>query len=428
MIGAQQKKYDDCYGVRTEEPRRLLLVCTRNMSPGGGEQRLNDRTARAIWLATGILTDLVNLTRSSRVDQAASYVRQCPWYGDSVFLGWWPATLASSLLRFEWTVQAMLDRHPSTQVMILSGGMPPWAARQLIRLARTRRVRLIYNSHGTLSELTEYPHGRNPVVRCLFAVIAWLLRKGEAKAYVESDAITVVSAELADSLRADYGVPKGRPEFVIPCGTEAMAASDDPTWRLQTREEWRSRLGFDAAETVFVYSGGGSAWQCVPETITLFEALVGQVEGKSRLCIFSQDPSITRLVADRAMRTSSSITIKALDASDVLGALTACDVGMMLRKRDRTNRVAFPNKFSEYVQAGCYVLLSDATPAPARVARRYSVGSVVEDSDPSEYLHVIDERRRNLGAFYVKCDTAVAEALDYGRNVKPLIEWVEHGS
>lgn len=51
---------------------------------------------------------------------------------------------------------------------------------------------------------------------------------------------------------------------------------------------------------------------------------------------------------------------------------------------------------------------------------RVAVIEMVENNEPSEHLHAIDERRRNLGAFYVQCDMAVAEALGYGRNVLPL--------
>jgi hypothetical protein len=45
----------------------LLLARTRDMSPGTGEEKLNGQTARAIWPASGMKTDLVNLTWSSCV-------------------------------------------------------------------------------------------------------------------------------------------------------------------------------------------------------------------------------------------------------------------------------------------------------------------------------------------------------------------------
>ena len=47
--------------------------------------------------------------------------------------------------------------------------------------------------------------------------------------------------------------------------------------------------------------------------------------------------------------------------------LSACDVGMLIRDDNFTNRVAFPNKFSDYINAGLSIVISPSLREPTRL-------------------------------------------------------------
>ncbi|MCH8131002.1 MAG: hypothetical protein IIA30_00480 [Myxococcales bacterium] len=51
--------------------------------------------------------------------------------------------------------------------------------------------------------------------------------------------------------------------------------------------------------------------------------------------------------------------------------LNATDAAIMLRRPDPLNAVAFPTKFAEYGMVGLPVLMSDAVPEAAAVAREW---------------------------------------------------------
>ena len=62
----------------------------------------------------------------------------------------------------------------------------------------------------------------------------------------------------------------------------------------------------------------------------------------------------------------------------------------MLRGTSATNAAAFPNKFSEYLAAGLYVVIGKGTIDPARVVSEYGLGAIVDAdqilSQPDEHI------------------------------------------
>jgi hypothetical protein len=171
----------------------------------------------------------------------------------------------------------------------------------------------------------------------------------------------------------EHALSKGaQAAWVIPCvlsSTTRLARCDSG------RQEWRRRLRIDDATTALVYCGGFSEWQCVSDAISLFRQTLPYFANGAKLVLITPSP---HKAADMAQGGGVPDPIAlTLPPGEVQSALSACDIGIMLREATRTNQCAFPNKFAEYVAAGLYVLSSGGVTDPAALIRDHRLGDLV---------------------------------------------------
>jgi hypothetical protein len=80
------------------------------------------------------------------------------------------------------------------------------------------------------------------------------------------------------------------------------------------------------------------------------------------------------------------ISVHSLPAAEVTAALSACDIGLLLREDISTNHNAFPNKFAEYVAAGLFLVTSPGLRDPAEFVVRHRLGVLLDPSEVQQGL------------------------------------------
>lgn len=240
-------------------------------------------------------------------------------------------------------------------------------------LAKLFGLKLVWDCRGdSAAEVEE----RFQECKGLMRALVWL-RVRELEFYSRmagwfASSALFVTRELLSLHRPLIG---NKPAEVIPCAAHEDMFFYDP----ELREAMRKRLGYGDQDTVYVYSGSLTAYQCFGETVALFESAHSRAAG-SRLLVLT--PAVEE--AKRALAHLPELAWQAhsCSLSEVNAYLNAADVGFLMRQHSRTNRVAFPTKFAEYGLTGLGVITTDALPAVHRIAASIGNLASVVDGKP----------------------------------------------
>ena len=76
-----------------------------------------------------------------------------------------------------------------------------------------------------------------------------------------------------------------------------------------------------------------------------------------------------------------SVIIDSYSPNELVHALRAGDFAFLLRKNSKTNNVAFPNKFLEYVQSGMRIITTPYVYEIARQVKKFDIGYIWNFND-----------------------------------------------
>jgi hypothetical protein len=285
-------------------------------------------------------------------------------------------------------------------------------------------TRLVYDMHASLDESWEYGlsmQGRDG--RAFFQAML----EAEQDLLNAMDGVWIVSHAMMDYVNLRHRVDGPLRFFRIPCGVHSPFAT--PAAMHGARAEWRRRLGLADDEVVFVYSGGFGPWQMLEETFALFFGTWSR-ELNARLCVFSGELKAIAAHVRQQGYDPSRLVLRSLRPAEVVPALTAADVGVLLRRDNWTNRVAFPNKFSEYLAGGLLVVTTASLQDPAQILKEGSFGLAperIDDVKVEDLRDAMARRRADLGHYYGRCLDACCHTLSYEENCRPFVEWYQGG-
>ena len=167
---------------------------------------------------------------------------------------------------------------------------------------------------------------------------------------------------------------------------------------------------------VFVYSGYRYLWQNVDKIVEKFKYIDSLLEEAHFMFLCDSD-----LDFEKKIRTSfpkGNYTIKLLPKKLYFDYLCACDVGFLIRDYNETNRVAFPNKFSDYLCSGLLVAINNALPEPVRLLKKYDIPFIDVDSfNEDAIINVIELRKSNYDDFIEKCIFVCENELKYDSQI-----------
>jgi hypothetical protein len=245
--------------------------------------------------------------------------------------------------------------HSNYKAILTSGtGFTLFATKNLAKF----QGKLIVDMHGDPAELYEY----SPLNRYLWDYMRYFLFASKLRSLLRrSDGVLVVSDSLAENVRK---VNPGARIFQVPCACRQILTYDE--YRT-SRAVWRGTLHIGDDDIVFVYSGALNEWQCIHEHLDIVAECCKRDERIRALFFTNEIVALNNLIDSRYGRYKERISILSVKSGDIVKALCAADMGLLVRKDGRTNHVAFPNKFDEYLAAGLKVVTTTALRDIARI-------------------------------------------------------------
>lgn len=210
-----------------------------------------------------------------------------------------------------------------------------------------RNVRVVYDGRGAhKAEVQEYFSEK----------YGWSSRKikkeisYERESVLNTDYRISVSFNLIKYWQDEYHYD-GTNHVVVPC-----TLSEDFLNVLSEAEieKVRTLLGYNNEDIVFVYSGSVAGWQ----SFSVLEDYIKNIleNNKSAKVLFLSKIDLKTLSTYYTYK--DRLAQKWLAPDQVFSILSACDYGLLLREESKTNEVAAPVKFAEYLSAGLPVLIS----------------------------------------------------------------------
>lgn len=199
---------------------------------------------------------------------------------------------------------------------------------------------VIVDMHGAVVE--EIIFSRKASGREYKKIVSWF-NKIEKKIVEKSDLIVVVSENMVNYMTSKWqGLDKSKITIlpVVFSGIRNLSNT-----RNKTSKSYK-----------FIYSGGAQTYQCIDETIELFNKIKNEIEC-AQLRILSPDVQIIHSKIESIYgNVPNYIEIKSVTQSDVINYLVDSDFGIVLRGDDVLNKVSCPTKINEYLAAGLIII------------------------------------------------------------------------
>ncbi len=275
-------------------------------------------------------------------------------------------------------------------------------------------IKIIVDMHGTIEELKEFQHF-NFAKRLSRSLLYCYGKEVEKKYLPKADGILVVSKALEQFIKK-YIKIKNNNFFIVPCAVDGNLSYEK---YCIMRDMYRLKYSITKETLVFVYSGGNSAWQCVEQTVVLFEKIKDHIiDKKCKMLLFSGSKELIR-----KYEGNKNIIIDSLNPEEVSDALCAGDFGMMLRGDFVTNNVAFPNKFLEYILSGLRVIATPYVYDVKNYIQKYDMGIIINSEH--DYQRVCDVILNEYSMIdHFKKRDELLKVSSFKETLRPFVEFI----
>jgi hypothetical protein len=182
-----------------------------------------------------------------------------------------------------------------------------------------------------------------------------------------ADAVTTVSPAVREWLIEEAGAPAET--AVVPCCVKATVGDAD---RAAARARWGAPAG-----PVVLYSGTVKSYQHVEDLVLPFMRAVLAADAGAHAVLLTPDIERMRHLVAATRLDAERTTVESLPQSEVAGALTGADIGLLLRAPVAINRFSQPTKFGEYLAAGLPVAVERGTGDLSAILERSGAGTTV---------------------------------------------------
>ncbi len=387
---------------------KILLFTSRNISSTCGELRLIENRAISLFDRWGIDTEVVGVQNMSRkaVQANTLFASKSVYWANPLN----PMSITIAYRRAYKKVINLLSLNRKEYCCVLLSGLG--TLRYLPKIKRLFPDLDVYvDVHGSSEDIKMCSQAASSYVRKILFQIEYYLGKREEKRYLKYfDGTLVVSNALKNLLHYRYGCSLDS-TYVIPCATKSTSVKSLEE-KKRSRIKVNSKYSLDPKEILFVYSGGASPWQCIKETVDLFQRINRWIP--SKLLVLSHSiNAIREQIGER-----EGVIFDSLQPNQVADIVCAADYGIMLRSDCETNNVAFPNKFLEYVSCGVSVIATPYVEDVAKLIVSQGIGIIVDDDFDSFLTELSRFNRPDIKHF-----EAVLEECSFQSTLTP---WVNH--
>ncbi len=349
--------------------KKILLITTRSIYKKSGEQRLIRNRAKALKELYGVDTNFIAFISEKKVDNEPVLLKE---FDNQIFCF---KNLFDLFLKYFVFIKNIVISLRSNEYdcIILSGVFLTNIAKKIKK--NNKNSFIVADIHGTIKELVEF----NATLKRRLVYL--MLSNYENKMLRYVDEIFVVTSELKHLYLKK--AKRKIPAHVIPCALE----NKDYTYEqvIKYRKKWRDEFGVRDDEVLFIYSGGNSPWQSIDESYVAFTKFKSAYS-KAKFLIMS-NTNIEQKYEDVIYRSFS--------ADKVFEVLFAGDVGFLIRSNSLTNKVAFPNKYLEYVRANLEIISTPYLSDISKEIKNENIGMILDKEDsfnPEELFFKINHR------------------------------------
>lgn len=350
--------------------KKLLFITSRNIVNTSGELRLIKNRTKVLYEKYGISTEFIVICDKKKLSVKGESIG----YNSTVHsIGYSksnPFSYMFSTMRVRKLITKLMLEN-SYDAIVVSGPIAViWS--KLIYRNNDNRL-MVLDIHGALEEFIEFK-AKNKLVNLFRYIVFKFFKYLERKNTKYFDAVFVVSKALEQYLVTEYKLEKHR-SYIIPCSVDTNA--NNFLKNCENRAKYRESYGINDDELLFIYSGGISPWQCIEESVELFHEIQKRLRNKKcKMLILSF--GIEKI---RHLQVNESIIMDSIPSYMVKDVLCAGDFAFLLRENYITNRVAFPNKFLEYVNSGMKIIATPYVSDVASMIEEYDLGTIIRDVD-----------------------------------------------
>lgn len=344
---------------------KILFVTNRNVLTTCGELRLIKNRSEVLYNNYGISTDFIALSNKIRV--AANNKEHINSGGAFQVYPFSKKNPVEYFITMKKTVKVIeeLLKQNEYQAIVFSGSLMPIMAKRI----KKHGIPILFDMHGALEDIKEVAKNENLIKKCIYFILFYLDNLVLKRAFKYANGCFVVTKSLEAYLKNKFKYANNTKFYIIPCATSGNIFTKEKY--IKYRNKYRKKYKI-TDEIVFVYSGGTSSWQCLKETLELYKKIKDKLDMSSKLLIFSHDiKKIEKMTLNR-----KDILIDSYSADEVQKALCAADISFLIRKNNLTNKVAFPNKFLEYVKSGLYIIATPFVEEIAKQIKQYNIGEL----------------------------------------------------
>ena len=195
------------------------------------------------------------------------------------------------------------------------------------------------------------------------------------EAIAKADSVSTVSLALKALLKQHYNAPERT--YVVPCCIDKLS---DRKRRTAIRNKWHVLEN----EKLIVYSGGTAAYQHLPDLVIPFLKELVRFEDIKAVFLSHQKEEIMQLLAAQDF-PKDRVIVEQVPQELVRDYLSACDVGLMIRKPTLVNQLANPVKIAEYLGAGLPIILQKDVGGVQLDIEAHDAGIVIDLFNRSDY-------------------------------------------
>jgi glycosyltransferase involved in cell wall biosynthesis len=363
---------------------KIMVITYADLSQNSGNVALIARRAEAIYNKFGIKTICMTITKKN-------YNYNHNYQGVNF----------QTSVNVVSAVKSIKECNPDT--IIFYGAKSYFLIKKIRK--KLKKSKILIDLQGAFEERIEYGY---TLKRFFYYKVEYILFK---LASVFIDAILVVSDELEEYCRKILKNQNIK-YLKINCGVSNVISVEN---KLKWRSDVRIHLGIEKYTNVFVFSGYRMPWQNIDRIISLFKK-IDEKYANSHFAFFCNiDDDFNQQLAKEFPK--GNYTAKFLKSEDYFKFLSACDVGVIIRDYNMTNKVAFPNKYSDYLNAGLIILMNDAVPSINKFSNVNEIPSLIFSEDGTIENQLIESRKLKLSEYYIKVNDIIEMKLTYESQV-----------